>query len=90
MTQETVGFIGLGLMGHGMAKNLVDKGYALSIYARQANEAMADLQQRGATLRASAAATKERRASSLSNELSPGKRQIVGDLQASLLRRRPL
>lgn len=54
MTTETVGFIGLGLMGHGMAKNLVDKGYALSIYARKASEATADLQQRGAALRASA------------------------------------
>jgi 3-hydroxyisobutyrate dehydrogenase-like beta-hydroxyacid dehydrogenase len=54
-TPETVGFIGLGLMGHGMAKNLVDKGYALSIFARKASEATADLQQRGATLRASAA-----------------------------------
>jgi 3-hydroxyisobutyrate dehydrogenase-like beta-hydroxyacid dehydrogenase len=53
--QETVGFIGLGLMGHGMAKNLVDKGYALSIYARKPSAAVADLQQRGATLRASAA-----------------------------------
>ena len=52
-TAESVGFIGLGLMGHGMAKNLVDKGYALSIYARKASEATADLQQRGATLRAS-------------------------------------
>ena len=54
MTQETVGFIGLGLMGHGMAKNLVDKGYALSIYARKHSEATADLQRRGAVLRASA------------------------------------
>ena len=54
-TTETVGFIGLGLMGHGMAKNLVDKGYALSIYARKASEVTADLQQRGATLRGSAA-----------------------------------
>jgi hypothetical protein len=54
MTQETVGFIGLGLMGHGMAKNLVDKGYALSIYARKPSEATADLQRRGAVLRASA------------------------------------
>ena len=53
--QETVGFIGLGLMGHGMAKNLVDKGYALSIYARRSSDASTDLQQRGATLRASAA-----------------------------------
>jgi 3-hydroxyisobutyrate dehydrogenase-like beta-hydroxyacid dehydrogenase len=42
-------------MGHGMAKNLVEKGYSLSIYARKASEATTDLQQRGATLRASAA-----------------------------------
>lgn len=55
MTSETVGFIGLGLMGHGMAKNLVEKGYALSIYARTPNAASADLQERGATLRTSAA-----------------------------------
>lgn len=54
MTTETVGFIGLGLMGHGMAKNLVDKGYALSIFARKPSDATADLQQRGAVLRASA------------------------------------
>jgi hypothetical protein len=54
MTQETVGFIGLGLMGHGMAKNLVDKGYALSIFARKPSAATEDLQQRGATLRVSA------------------------------------
>ncbi len=54
-TTETVGFIGLGLMGHGMAKNLVDKGYDLSIFARKTSEATADLQQRGAVLRDSAA-----------------------------------
>jgi 3-hydroxyisobutyrate dehydrogenase-like beta-hydroxyacid dehydrogenase len=54
-TPETVGFIGLGLMGHGMAKNLVDKGFALSIFARKASDATADLQQRGAALCASPA-----------------------------------
>ena len=27
--KERVGFIGLGLMGHGMAKNIVEKGFAL-------------------------------------------------------------
>jgi 3-hydroxyisobutyrate dehydrogenase-like beta-hydroxyacid dehydrogenase len=54
--KETVGFIGLGLMGHGMAKNLVDKGYALSIYARKPSDATVDLQQRGAVLRDSPAA----------------------------------
>ena len=28
---ETAGFIGVGFMGHGMAKNLVEKGYPLTI-----------------------------------------------------------
>ena len=27
MTKEKVGFVGLGLMGQGMAKNIVEKGY---------------------------------------------------------------
>lgn len=26
-----VGFVGVGLMGHGMAKNLVEKGHSLTI-----------------------------------------------------------
>ncbi len=29
MSRPTIGFIGLGLMGHGMAKNIVTKGYPL-------------------------------------------------------------
>jgi 3-hydroxyisobutyrate dehydrogenase-like beta-hydroxyacid dehydrogenase len=31
MSTPTIGFIGLGLMGHGMAKNIVTKGYALVV-----------------------------------------------------------
>ena len=31
MTQETIGFIGVGFMGHGMAKNIVEKGYSLTV-----------------------------------------------------------
>ena len=27
MANETIGFIGLGLMGHGIARNIVEKGY---------------------------------------------------------------
>ena len=34
-TQETVGFIGIGLMGHGMAKNIVEKGYPLTVIAHR-------------------------------------------------------
>ncbi|SDO21923.1 hypothetical protein SAMN05216303_101842 [Rhodoferax sp. OV413] len=47
-TREQIGFIGLGLMGHGMAKNIVDKGYPLTIYARKPSAAVDDLLQRGA------------------------------------------
>ena len=47
-TTEHIGFIGLGLMGHGMAKNIVDKGYPLTVYARSASAAVDDLVQRGA------------------------------------------
>ena len=28
---ERIGFIGVGLMGHGMAKNIVEKGYPLTV-----------------------------------------------------------
>lgn len=45
---EKVGFIGIGMMGHGIAKNIVEKGYALSFYSRTRNEAVHDLEQRGA------------------------------------------
>ncbi|MEO8531453.1 MAG: NAD(P)-dependent oxidoreductase [Deltaproteobacteria bacterium] len=45
---ETVGFIGLGLMGHGMAKNIVEKGYRLSVMAHRKREAVDDLVTRGA------------------------------------------
>ncbi|MDR6955053.1 3-hydroxyisobutyrate dehydrogenase-like beta-hydroxyacid dehydrogenase [Ancylobacter sp. 3268] len=31
MTKERIGFIGVGLMGHGMAKNLVTKGWPLTV-----------------------------------------------------------
>lgn len=31
MSNERIGFIGVGLMGHGMAKNIVTKGFALTI-----------------------------------------------------------
>ena len=33
MTKERIGFIGVGLMGHGMAANIVDKGWPLTVSA---------------------------------------------------------
>ena len=46
---EKIGFVGIGLMGHGMAKNIVDTGYPLTVFARKDSEALTDLQTRGAT-----------------------------------------
>jgi 3-hydroxyisobutyrate dehydrogenase-like beta-hydroxyacid dehydrogenase len=48
MTRETVGFIGLGLMGHGMAKNIVEKGWPLTIAGRRNRKPIDDLIARGA------------------------------------------
>ena len=52
-TKETVGFIGPGMMGHGIAKNLVEKGYALSFYSRSYGDTAKDLENRGAVYRTS-------------------------------------
>ena len=31
MTKQRIGYIGVGLMGHGAAKNILQKGYPLTI-----------------------------------------------------------
>lgn len=43
-----VGFVGVGLMGWGMAKNAVEKGYPLHVVAHRKREAVDDLVKRGA------------------------------------------
>ena len=47
MTQ-TVGFIGLGMMGHGMAKNLLAKGFGLRFVAHRNRTNLQDLIDAGA------------------------------------------
>ncbi len=54
--KERVGFIGVGLMGHGMAKNIVEKGWPLTVLAHRKREAVDDLKKRGAE---EAASTRE-------------------------------
>lgn len=49
MTKRRIGFVGVGLMGHGMAKNLVEKGFALAVVANRNREPVEDLVKRGAT-----------------------------------------
>ena len=46
---ERIGFIGAGLMGHGMAKNIVEKGYPLTVLAHRNRAPVEDLLARGAT-----------------------------------------
>lgn len=48
MTTTTIGFIGLGMMGHGMAANLLRKGYALRFKVHRNRANLADLVQAGA------------------------------------------
>ncbi|MEO7741551.1 MAG: NAD(P)-dependent oxidoreductase [Usitatibacter sp.] len=48
MTQPRVGFIGLGMMGHGMAKHLLLKGFPLSFLVHRDRSRLADLVEAGA------------------------------------------
>ena len=54
MTKDSVGFIGLGLMGHGMAKNIVEKGWPLTVAAHRNRKPLEDLVGRGAVEAANA------------------------------------
>ena len=48
MTKPAVGMIGVGLMGHGIAKNIVEAGYPLAVVAHRRRKAVDDLVARGA------------------------------------------
>ena len=52
--KPAVGFIGVGLMGKGMAKNAVEKGFPVTVVAHRKRDAVEDLIKRGATEAASA------------------------------------
>ena len=49
MSDETVGFVGVGLMGHGMAKNILHAGYPLFIIANRNRKSVDSLVEIGAT-----------------------------------------
>lgn len=49
MNKHNVGFVGVGLMGHGMAKNLVEKGWKVAILGHRNRAPVDDLVRRGAT-----------------------------------------
>src|SRR5262252_10447611 len=47
-TKPRIGFIGIGLMGHGIAKNLVTKGYPLTVRVHRNRTPLEDLVAAGA------------------------------------------
>jgi 3-hydroxyisobutyrate dehydrogenase-like beta-hydroxyacid dehydrogenase len=53
--QQRIGFIGLGMMGHGMAKNLVTKGFPLTVVGHRNRAPVEDLTKLGAKEAKSAA-----------------------------------
>lgn len=48
MANQRIGFIGVGMMGHGMAKNLVEKGFPLTVMGHRNRQPVDDLVGRGA------------------------------------------
>ena len=60
MAKPRIGFIGVGLMGHGMAKNIVEKGYPLTVLGHHNRKPVEDLVGRGAAEAESAAALVDR------------------------------
>ena len=52
--KERVGFIGAGMMGHGMARNILDKGYSLHVLGHRNRAPVEDLTARGAAEAATA------------------------------------
>lgn len=55
MAHQRIGFIGAGLMGHGMARNILDKGYPLTVLGHRNRQPIDDLVGRGAREASSAA-----------------------------------
>lgn len=49
MANKRIGFIGVGMMGHGMAKNLVAKGFPTTILGHRNRAPVEDLVKQGAT-----------------------------------------
>ncbi len=49
MNNPAIGMIGVGLMGHGIAGNIVEAGYPLTVAAHRKRQAVDNLVARGAT-----------------------------------------
>ena len=55
MSKQKIGMVGIGLMGHGIARNIARHGYPLAVLEHAGNQPLDELKAAGATTRASAA-----------------------------------
>ena len=69
MTKERIGFVGAGLMGHGMAKNIMQGGYPVTVIANRNRQPIDDLIGLGAAVLSALALIMVR---SLNRTESPG------------------
>ena len=74
MTIKRVGLIGVGLMGHGIGKNILEKGYQLTVMAHRNRAPVDDLVAKGAHERNNPLARREGVATS-SSSASPARRR---------------
>lgn len=74
MIKETVGFVGVGLMGHGMAKNILQAGHTLTVIAHRNRAPVEDLISHGAS--EVTALTDIARASDIIHICAPGSPQV--------------
>lgn len=85
MSDETIGFVGVGLMGHGMAANILAAGYPLTVIAHRNRAPVEDLVGRGASEAGTLAELGA--ASSIVFVCAPGSPQveaIMGELAGAL------
>lgn len=80
MTTETVGFVGLGLMGHGMAKNILAAGFPVTVIAHTNRAPVEGLVAQGATEAATLAELAA--SSSVIHICAPGSRQVEAIVEA--------
>jgi 3-hydroxyisobutyrate dehydrogenase-like beta-hydroxyacid dehydrogenase len=55
MSKQKIGMVGIGLMGHGIARNIARHGYPLAVLEHAGNQPLDELKAAGATTRSSAA-----------------------------------
>lgn len=82
MSEERIGFVGVGLMGHGMAKNLLAAGYPVTVIAHRNRAPVEDLLGQGAREAGSLAELAQ--ASSIVHICAPGSPQVEAIVTALL------